>query len=260
MVNEYYENIAVKLHINGKSYTVVGTYRPPSASLTQFNDLYFQNFDTLNDRENILVLGDFNVDLLSESLTQSEINFFDEFSTRHLIPLINIPTRVSPTSSSCIDHIYCNFLLSNKYGVISEIVADNFPIFCNIPLINAPTQQHTVKFRQTPSLNLDNFKNDLDETLKTFDMYGFLPVCDKFEVFDNILLRLYNKDCPISTKRLSTKRVTKPWMTSSLLQCVREKHRLYRLSLCSVRNIAVYKRYRNTLCNIISKAKSDYYE
>ena len=99
VVNEYYENIAVKLHINGKSYTVLGTYRPPSASLTHFNDLNFQNLDTLNDRENILVLGDFNVDLLSESLTQSKIKFFDEFSTRHLMPLINIPTRVSPTSS-----------------------------------------------------------------------------------------------------------------------------------------------------------------
>ena len=69
-----------------------------------------------------------------------------------------------------------------------------------------------------------------------------------------------NKHCPISTKRLSTKRVTKPWMTSSLLQCVREKHRLYRLYFGSVRYIAVYNRYRNTLCNIIRKAKSDYYE
>ena len=90
-------------------------------------------------------------------------------------------------------------------------------------------------------------------------MYGFLSVCDQFEVFDNILLRLYNKHCPISTKRLFTKRVTKPWMTSSLLQCVGEKHRLYRLSPGSVRYIAVYKRYRNTLCNIFRKAKSGYY-
>ena len=129
MVNEYYENIAVKLHINGKSCTVVGTYRPPSPSLTHVKDLYFQNLDTSNDRENILVLGDFNVHLLSELLTQSEIKFFDEFLTRHLIPLINIPNRVSSTSSSCIDHIYSNFLSPIKYGVISEIVADHFPIF-----------------------------------------------------------------------------------------------------------------------------------
>ena len=49
-----------------KSHTVVGTYRPPSASLTDFNDIYVQNLDTLNDRENIFVLGDFNVDFLSE--------------------------------------------------------------------------------------------------------------------------------------------------------------------------------------------------
>ena len=43
-------------------------------------------------------------------------------------------------------------------------------------------------------------------------MCGFLPVCDQFEVFDNILLRLHNKHCPISTKRLSTKKVSKPWI------------------------------------------------
>ena len=49
-----------------KSHTVVGTYRPPLASPTLFNDLYVQNLDTLNDRENIFVLGDFNVDFLSE--------------------------------------------------------------------------------------------------------------------------------------------------------------------------------------------------
>ena len=49
-----------------KSHTVVGTNRPPLASLTLFNDLYVQNLDTLNDRENIFVLGYFNVDFLSE--------------------------------------------------------------------------------------------------------------------------------------------------------------------------------------------------
>ena len=55
------------------------------------------------------------------------------------------------------------------------------------------------------------------------------------------------------------KRLSAPWMTDALLRCVREKHRLYRLSVVDSNFSNVYKRYRNTLCGVIKRAKEHFY-
>ena len=55
----------------------------------------------------ILVLGDFNIDLLKYELSDSINNFIDTLSSNFLLPHILLPTRISKTST-LIDNIFSN--------------------------------------------------------------------------------------------------------------------------------------------------------
>ena len=94
-------------------YKILGIYRPPAASLPAFSDQIehiIPNF--LN--ESVLLVGDFNIDLLCE--TRNE-NFFNLLYSYHFSPLINLATRETNTSSDAKKKSFfesCFFLRKRK--------------------------------------------------------------------------------------------------------------------------------------------------
>ena len=81
-------------------------YRPPNNS-NFFNDLESVCLSINADSETI-ILGDFNVDVFKKChLFES----FNSFSSRfNFMQIINEPTRVSFSSATCIDLIWCQML------------------------------------------------------------------------------------------------------------------------------------------------------
>ena len=63
----------------------------------------------INDKE-ILRLGEFNINLMNLNSILSRQDFYDFFISENYTPLIIIPTRVTPTSATCLDHIYVNLI------------------------------------------------------------------------------------------------------------------------------------------------------
>ena len=55
----------------------------------------------------IFLLGDFNIDLLKYESSELINSFHDTLSPDFLSPQINLPTRIS-SSSTLIDNIFCN--------------------------------------------------------------------------------------------------------------------------------------------------------
>ena len=138
----------MSLTLSTAKYTIVGTYRPTSCSLELFDNVFFTMLRTSPNCSNLLILSDFNVDQLSDTPSGSELSFRDEINTHPLIPLVNIPIRVCPTSATCIDHIYTNSVSPFVSGVLAEPLADHFPIFCADPLIGRrDSDKISIKFR-----------------------------------------------------------------------------------------------------------------
>ena len=73
-------------------------------------------------------------------------------------------------------------------------------------------------------------------------------------------MKSYNCKCPIKYKNISVKRFNSPWLSDSILNSIKEKHRLYRLSLTNISQLPIYRRYRNILTDTIRKAKATYYQ
>ena len=54
---------------------------------------------------------------------------------------------------------------------------------------------------------------------------------------------------------MATQKLSKPWITPSLRRCIEGKHQLHKNSLINPSILADFKRYRNTLRNLIYTAK-----
>ena len=107
-------------------YRILGIYRPPSVSLPAFTD-QIENIITNFFNESVLLVGDFNIHLLCETRNENFLLYYYNFS-----PLINVATRETNTSSTCIDHIWFNKYNVSLAGSIIADVSDHHTIFAMI--------------------------------------------------------------------------------------------------------------------------------
>ena len=102
-------------------------YNPPSRSQHDFID-EFENLlhSVLLSKRKCLILGDFNINTLVKSTIPKEylnLIYSDGFN-----PLILEATRVTESTTSCIDHILSNFVSSSTSGRIALEIADHLPV------------------------------------------------------------------------------------------------------------------------------------
>ena len=72
-------------------------------------------------------LGMFNIELLQYETSERVNNFVDTLSSNFLSPLILLPTRISDSSSTLIDNIFCNVTFNSNItsGSFTSAVSDH---------------------------------------------------------------------------------------------------------------------------------------
>ena len=79
-------------------------------------------------------ITDFNINLMNlnpvESCQDFDVFFFLKTI---LLSLIYQPCRLTPTSATCLDHIYVNFLKNFFVGVLHTNFGDHYATLCCIP-------------------------------------------------------------------------------------------------------------------------------
>ena len=208
-VNEVFESLAVELVINKNKFNIVGTYRPPSTFLVDFNALLFNMFIENDRNKFVAIMGEFNIDTLALSFSNQVNQFLDEIMSFHFLPLINIPTRITQTSATCIDHVHINQLTPCKYGILLNVY--HLPIFCSIPCQSSlDGKKIQVECRNASDNCLSKFKSDAERGLRHFHVYDNLSIDDKFQILNNILENSFNKHCPIMSKCIALKSYCSP--------------------------------------------------
>ena len=99
-----------------KSNIIVGViYRQPSEDLADFNCNYLNKLleNTSKEQKSILLLGDFNVNLLNYNEHNETNDFLDSCASNSFIPLILQPTRITSHSNTLIDNIFSNVIDSD---------------------------------------------------------------------------------------------------------------------------------------------------
>lgn len=122
---------------NTTPYILLMVYRPPQGKQQLFVDKLCETIETLITEKSgnkLLILGDLNIDLLTNSDTKSVRELKALQHETSLEQLIKQRTRVTHSTQSLIDHMYTsipNDLIADS-GVLDNSVSDHFPIFCLI--------------------------------------------------------------------------------------------------------------------------------
>lgn len=83
----------------------------------------FGSYLKLKSSNNVIILGDMNLNLLQEQSSIDEYKL--TIASNGFTPLINIPIRINDTSQSCIDHVLVQTNNVNKVK-FKAAVTDSF--------------------------------------------------------------------------------------------------------------------------------------
>ena len=257
--------------VKGDPNLLVGNiYRHPSMDAKKFfNKLKKLLHNISLENKRLILLGDFNFNLLNASTDSHVIKFVDILSSYLLLPNINIPTRLTNTSKTLIDNIFCNFSDPNSIsGNIISSISDHLPQFLLTPDIKAnskPINEYSYrdwsKFNREQFL-LDYFEIDWNKTLKLHKQ----NVNTSFGFFITTINNLIDNHLP--TKICKKKKYfdkLKPWITPGIIKSMAIRDKLYGTYLhCKnpTKKLSFenrYKFYRNSIVNLCRASKNCYY-
>ena len=156
------------------------------------------------------------------------------FCSSGCLPLIKHPTRITPISSTLIDHIYTNATTQSiTSNVILNDFSDHFPISVLIQNLKNKSTLAISMTRDYKSFEPEDFIVDLSEELDGADFtLDLLSSRDDLATFLQIFVKALNEHAPLRKKsRKEIKLGNKPWITKGILNSSKTKNKLYQISL-----------------------------
>ena len=157
------ESTFIEIINHKNSNIIVGCiYRHPAMDLNEFNDYYLNELlhKLSSENKSVILLGDFNVDLMKYDNHHSTNEFLDSLSSHLFLPHITQPTRIRDSSKTLIDNIFSNTLIENTIsGNLTATISDHLPQFIILPNIfsNPPSNKSNIYERDWSNFVQENF-------------------------------------------------------------------------------------------------------
>ena len=254
-----------------KTITIGNIYRPPRmlvADINQFIDELTLVIQSIKCKS-INLAGDYNLNLLKINENAACSNFFDMMTSHSLFPQITFPTRLSHTSATLIDNIFCKFDATTKEiksGILLNNLSDHLPYFILLDIIafKTPTLKF-IKIYPQHNLALRNIISDIHASDLHTDI-DHNPTSDPNVTYKKILDVLEKaKHKHMSGKLVKYnkyKHKKSTWLTNGLLKSIRFRDKLYKQMKCILPTSVEYeiirlnlKTYNNILRKSLFRAK-----
>ena len=270
--DESFENIVVKIpnifknHKKDcdKNLIIAAIYRQPNNNnLDTFTEELEKLLKKIDKKKNEIVLtGDMNLDLLKYDSHSATGNYLDLLCQHKLLPRIVRPTRIKKQSATLIDHFFTRDNEKTlRSGIINTEIAgnsgytDHFPIFI---IMKAKVPRKNSNETITKSFFSQSNHTDRKVKLAGEDWSEVYQADDPNLIYDMILEKYgkhYNENKTTKTFTKRTNRLGRePWMTAEILADIRRRDRLARLK----NRREEYKKIRNEIVSKIRKAEKDY--
>lgn len=222
------------------------------------------------ENKTLILLGDFNVNLLKVTSIPSVTNFFDIISSFSLLPHIILPTRITSFSQTIIDNIFGSSSETNTIsGNITTSISDHFAQFLVLNQSDRHVNNSTINYsRDWRNFDKCVFRNDLrkvnwNDVLKLPNQNVDTTFDNFFKVIENLL----DFHAPIkqSSSKKHNEKFNSPWMTCGIVHSIEVRNRLYRsfLHCKNPTQKAVhrenYKRYRNRIVSLCRQSNRNFY-
>ncbi|XP_065662580.1 uncharacterized protein LOC136085218 [Hydra vulgaris] len=225
---KFLESIFVEVIYPLKSNTIFGCiYRHPSLNITEFLSIHFNPLleKLSHEAKNIVLMGDFNIDLLNYRESQVISNYFESLCSHSLFPTIILPTRVTAKTKTLIDNIFMNsFPTDIVSGNLTISISDHMAQFVCIPN-NPPIKKKVKMFKRSfKKFDSDSFIQEISD----INWELLIKEDDNINESINFFLKTFEKilDRYASYKELTKKQIklqSKPWITSGIKEIINIK-------------------------------------
>ena len=245
-------------------------YRSPRFnSVREFSQSLSSLVEKLNnENKEIIIVGDLNIDLIKSTTHKGTSEFLDSMLSNDLYPKITVPTRVTHSSATLIDHIYTNNKNSTTLaGTLKTDISDHFSNF--IMLMNTPSKikPRLITYRKCDKTSIENFNNALYNTNWT-NVLSDTNTESAYDKFLDKYTSLKNKYLPfVTTKFNKYKHKMNTWVTKGILISLKTKDHLYKklIRLKNNNNAQYdyhkdkYNKYKHLYNKILRTAKQQYW-
>ena len=101
------EDLWLDIELDNKKFVFGVIYRHPGHKYNSFCDKLCNTLNMLNkSKSNYIIVGDFNIDLLKYNLVTPVTDYVNSLHSMGCNVSVDLPTRVTCNSSTCIDHIF----------------------------------------------------------------------------------------------------------------------------------------------------------
>ena len=227
---DFFDYIFIEvIHENPKNNTIVGVlYRPPGGNTVEdFTDHLDILLSTIHkEKKRVILTGDTNINLLNASQHRATSNYLDVLMGHGFLPKITLPTRVTHSSATLIDHIFINECSSNQYtlaGTLQSNMSDHYMNF--IFLKNECNKPHpkTITYRPFTDENILKMKDALCD--HNFDyIYDCNDPNLAYDYLIESLKKLLDEIIPEKTMRFNKhKHKKEPWVNKEILSAIKNR-------------------------------------
>ena len=253
------ESIWVEIVMKSQKLIFACIYRPPNQ--TDFMKHFTPILEKFSHRSNILMMGDFNIDLSKEDLSVST-TFHRTLSKFALQNVIKDYTRITDKSMTLIDLAITSLNHSKilKSGSYACTISDHHLIYItlNLFLVRPPPVIKSVKDYK----NIDTDKINFElESAPWHIISIFDDVDDSLWVWEKLFTSIINEN--VKTRKAKIRNRSEPWMTSIIRKELNNRFRLFQKAKVTPRGSQEWKDYktsRNRCSNIIKSAKAKYWQ
>ena len=195
---------------------------------SEFNDEYLKPLSEkfISENKEVILLGDFNIELLKCDSNKNVSDFLDIIYSTNLVPNITSPTRLTSRSQTLIDNIFSSIINDDciSASLISPI-SDNHVQFLIIT-------NYTITQNSKKDLYKRNFKHFSSKKfitdLEKVNWDNILNVSEgnvdkSFQNISNKIIDILDKHVPITKLSLKEmKSSNKPWLTKGILKSINQ--------------------------------------
>lgn len=266
------ENIWVEINVGKSKYFLAGYYRHPGTSAADFIDALSITLDKLKNSNKVYFFGDLNLDLMKYDIDNNVTKYINELLNFNFLPYVLLPTRITSTSATILDHVFSNNYNDSKYshktGLLCSDISDHMANFLFLTAENRKSRDGTsmtndsnenkIYKRSFSEANIRSFcysLNNVDWSI----LYEKEDVDSVYNIFESVISSCYNDSFTII--KCKSKSKDKIWLTQSLIKSINTKCILYKKWAKSkkVKDENKYKEFSRELKAKLRKAEKNYY-
>jgi hypothetical protein len=267
--------IEVKDASLNKNILIGVLYRSPRFSSTQVIIKITHDLEPIlrklkYENKDVVLCGDINIDLMQSRFKECVDEYIDMMTSNGYIQQITLPTHISQTSSSLIDHIYKLFSSTKiiATGVMApQVEPYHSPTFIILQKNTKIIKNDLITYRDMSDNKVDGFKH----ALEVHNWSNIISLCDQdihiaYDSFINEITTIYNACFPLKqTKFNKYKHKGSQWITHAIINKIEKRDKLSRKILKSKpgqgksKLMEEYKALRDSVSKDVREAKKSYY-